>query len=117
MATVLKPRISEIGIFQEPCLLLLEGVDGHVLPADNIRVLLEELLSVRLENLPRGIGDDGVESASLVEDLVELEAPVKRFELIDVCGLDRPLQGFSQVVFLGIPGGLFVLDSKFFKVA
>jgi hypothetical protein len=47
-------------------------------------VLLKKLLRLRLENFPRRVGDDRVEAAAFVDDLVELVAPVEWVQRFDV---------------------------------
>ena len=107
------PRFTYSGVLQKLGLLGFEVMDGHVVLADQIRVLLEKLLGIRLESFPRRVGDDHVEAAALaVQNPVEHVAPMEGAQGANVGGLELPLGRFPQFALLRIPGGLFVLDPE-----
>src|SRR5260370_13000716 len=75
---IFDPRLTCGRVLQKLRLLAFEVLNGHIVLAAKIRILLEELLRVGLESFPRWVGDDDVESAALaVQNLVELVAPME----------------------------------------
>jgi len=108
---VLQPCGTDIFVLEELGLLFLEVMNGHFLLGDQFGVLLEELLGVGLEDLPRRVRDDGVEAPSLVEDLVELVAPVEGFQFVEVVQAKRAFLRAAGLALLVVPGGLLVPDA------
>ncbi len=110
-AEVFQPSGADVGVFEELGLLFLELLDRHLLLADLIGVIFEELLGVGLEDFPRRVGDDRVKAA-FDEDPVKLVTPVERLEGLDVFELQGALFRPASGIFLAVPCRLLVPDAE-----
>ena len=115
-AQIFQPSFTDIRVFEELGLLLLKLLDGHFLLGDQIGEFLKELLGIGFENLPRRICDDGVKPALLIYNLVELKAPVERFEGFDIRDFQCTLYRLAFGILLLVPRGLFILDAEMGKL-
>ncbi len=92
-------------------MFLFEFLDGHLVLADQFGIFLEEFLGVGLENLPGRVGDDGIETATQVENLVEFETPVERAQRLHVRQGQCAFVRFAGFAFGNIPTGLLEFDA------
>src|SRR5579859_1824597 len=112
LAFVSQPGTASLRVLEQARLLGLEVLDLHLLLRDQIRICREELLAIRLENLPGRVGDDRVEAAALVEHLVELVAPVERVQRLDVGDRQRPSDRPAFLLPGRVPGGLLEANAQ-----
>ena len=73
----------------------LEILNGHLVAGDGVAEFLEKFLGVRFEDVPRRVGDDGVEATAVDDDFVEFVGPVEGFEGVDVGDAERAFFGFA----------------------
>ncbi len=72
--------------------------------AINLKLLGEELFGLGFENLPGRIGEDDIEAAATVDDLIEFVAPVEAAQSFKVGEFDRAFLRLAFGVLLFVPG-------------
>ena len=71
---IIQPCPAYFRVFQQLFLLFFKGFDGHFFLADQVGIGFKEFFGIGFENFPGGIGNNGVEAAGFVDDVVEIIA-------------------------------------------
>ena len=115
-AFIRHPRRAHFGVLQQRGLFFFKLLNGHFVLGDHAGILGKKFFGLGLEHLPRRVGQDDVEAAALLHDVVKHIAPVEGGLRGNVGHRHLALFGLAQVFFLRVPLGFFKLDTQGFKL-
>ena len=113
---IVEPCRPHSTVLQQNVLGLFKVLNRHLVFAHQVRIFGKKFFGLGFKNLPRRVGDDGIEAAAPVHDLVKFIAPMKWGKPLDIGLQQGSLFDFTCHIFCRVPSGLFKHNTQALKL-